>query len=1094
MNGRARLRVTLLSAFQASRGEVAVIVPGARLQGLLVRLALAGGRAVESGVLVAAIWPEELPAGPAHALQSLVTRLRRALGSAGDVAQVAGGYRLEVDPADVDVLRFEQLAVAGRERLRAGDTQAAAVLLSEALALWGDQPGAEPAAVASVAPAAATQLAHTSVEAVVDLAAAELSLGRAEAATDRLTSLLAEQPVNERLAGVLMDALAAQGRQAEALALYERIREALADVLGSDPGTALRERHLRLLRAEPLTSSADPTSNGPSNLPAPLTSFIGRDDDLTRVNALLTGGRLVTVLGPGGAGKTRLAVEAARRRRHEYRDGTWMIDLSSVTEPAKITTAVLAGVGRRSGTIFETHQWAGDDELDVLVEQLGNGECLLLVDNCEHLIDAVAHLVAGLLSRCPRLCVLATSREPLAVDGEALVPLGPLPLPEPDDDVEQALQVASVQLFAERSAAVRAGFTIDASTLSEVVRVVRALDGLPLALELAAARLRTLSLPELADGLSDRFGLLTTGSRTAPPRHRTLHAVIAWSWDLLSRRERTIAERVSILPGGVTKDSATAVCAGTDVTPGEIPELLAALVDRSLLQLASAPGRYRMLETLREYGRERLVESGELGTVRDLAADYFAELAAHQDSRLHGPGQLAAMTVISDEYDNVLAALRRWCDVGDATRAITFALTLTWYWQMAGRNPDATYWLGEALAVPGEPTLARDCAHMVLLLSRADLRPGASDEEAAEEENQMRELATRLLASPELPSRYGVYGPFLLAFLREEKTALVVFERLADGGDVWVSGLAHLFRAEFGNGGELGTTRADVEAALVCFQQVGDRWGRAAALPLRAQLRQYDGDLDGALADLRETRSLVDEFGSLSLIDEVDGDLRWADLHLRRDEIYLAMTMLASARERALHASSQRLLARVHARAAGFRVRLGDLEQARELLDDAKRRLHGDSTSSSDQVRTLISSVRTSLCLELGDLTGAETMLAKAYAAALECRDLPLLSLVAVNAAAVADAHGLHRTSAVLLGAASRLRGAHDRTDKQIRDLSDRAQVALGEEAFAAAYGSGWELGTTAAVTEVGLAAVDPSRRSSGIRLPGSGRPVEGER
>ncbi|MEV6033930.1 BTAD domain-containing putative transcriptional regulator [Nonomuraea sp. NPDC052116] len=1051
MDGDARLRVTLLGAFQASRGDAAVPVQGARLQGLLVRLALAGGRAVEPGVLVDAIWAEDPPAGPAHALQALVSRLRRTLGSADDVAQVAGGYRLEVDAADVDALRFEQLTAAGRDRLRAGDPHAAAAVLGEAVALWGDRPGAEPAVVAAVAPAVATRLAHASVEAVADLADAELSLGRADAAAARLTALLAEHPVHERAAALLMDALAAQGRQAEALALYERVRESLADALGADPGTALHERHLRLLRAERPAPEASRTRSG--NLPAPLTSFIGRDDDLARIDTLLAAGRLVTVLGPGGAGKTRLALEAARRHRHEYRDGAWMIDLASVTEPVKVGAAVLAGIGLRGGAVFEARMRVEGDDLDVLADRLGGRESLLLVDNCEHLIDAVAHLVAALLSRCAGLRVLATSREPLAVDGEALVPLGPLALPGPDDGVEQARRAASVRLFTERAAAVRPGFEVDETTLPEVRRVVRGLDGMPLALELAAARLRTLSLPELADGLSDRFRLLTTGSRTALPRHRTLRAVIAWSWQLLSEHERTVAERVSILPGGITPASATALCAGTAVPAAEIPELLAGLVDRSLLQLAPDPGRYRMLETLRAYGTDRLAETGDLDAVRDLAARYFADLMARHDPQLRGPGQLAAMRVISAEYDNALAALRRRCDTGDASGAVALALNLTWYWQMFGRQPDAAYWLGEALAVPGGgPTPARDCAHAIYLIDRVETRPGMTAEEVADDQAQMRELADRLLAYPELPGPYGV----ITALLQEERTRLAIIGQLAEGDDVWLSGLARLFRARFAeNAGELDTMRTDVEAALACFRQAGDRWGQAGALPMRAQLRQYDDDLDGALADLHEARTLAGEFGSLSLRDEVYRDLRWIDLHLRRGDTDVAIAMIDSTRERARRAASDEMLILVDAREAGFWLRHGDLDRARQLLDDAERGLHGDTTFPSDHVRTLVGNVRAALCLELGDLAGAEEMLAKAYAAALGTRDLPILSLVAVNAAALAEAHGRHDESAVLLGAASRLRGTHDRTDQQVRELTRRGRVALGEEAFAAAYEKG---------------------------------------
>ncbi|HWO60474.1 MAG TPA: BTAD domain-containing putative transcriptional regulator, partial [Umezawaea sp.] len=875
-------------------------------------------------------------------------------------------------------------------------------------------------------------------------------------ATTRLTALLADHPVHERAAALLMDGLAAVGRQADALALYERVREALADVLGTDPGAALRERHLRLLRAERPTVPR----TRPSTLPAPLTSFIGRDDDLARIDALLAAGRLVTVVGPGGAGKTRLAVEAARR--HEHRDGTWMVDLAPVTEPTKIGAAVLTGIGLR-GAVFEARTRVEGDELDLLVDRLGRRECLLLVDNCEHLVDAVAHLVAALLPRCSGLRVLATSREPLSVNGEALVPLGPLALPEPDDNVDQARRAASVRLFTERAAAVRPGFDVDDTTLPDVLRVVRGLDGMPLALELAAARLRTLSLPELADGLSDRFRLLTTGSRTALPRHRTLRAVIAWSWDLLGEHERTLAERVAVLPGGVTPASAVALRAGTGIPVDEVPDLLAGLVDRSLLHLAPDPGRYRMLETIREYGTDRLAATGVLDTVRDLAADHIAELVAWHDARLRGPDQVAAIRGIGAEYDNALVALRRRCETGDATGAVDLALSLTWYWKMLGRHPDASYWLGEALAVPGgEPSPARDFAHAIVLLDR----PGTTSDA------ERRELADRLLAHPDLPSPHVV----LAAHLHDDRTWLAIMDRLADGEDVWLSGLARLFRAQFAeNAGELDGMRADVDAALACFRQVGDRWGQADALQTRAQSRQYD-DLDGALADLREARSLADEFGSLSLGDEVYNDLRWIDLHLRRGDTDLAITMIDSTRERALRAASEEMLVLVDAREAAFRVRLGDLDRARELLDDAERGPHGGAMISADHVRTLIGSVRTSLCLESGDLAGAAEALEVAYAAGLRARDLPILSLVAVNAAALADAHGDHHGAAVLLGAASRLRGAHDRTDRQIGDLTRRGRTALGEDLFAAAYAKGWELdGKTAA------AEVDPTgpRRAS---------------
>ncbi|MET0234394.1 MAG: BTAD domain-containing putative transcriptional regulator [Kibdelosporangium sp.] len=1053
MESGARLRVTLLGGLRAYRGDVALHVPGPRLRSLLARLALAGGHAVELDVLVDAIWGEEPPSGPSSALQMLVSRLRRTLGTADGVARVSDGYRLAVDAADVDVLCFERLAASGRQSLLARDATGADVALTEALALWGDRPGTEPPVVAAVAPAVAIRLARVSIDAVIDLAEAELSSGQAERAEARLTALPSGQEIQERAAALLMDALAAQGRQAEALAVYERVREHLADVLGADPGTALRERHLRLLRHDPHTTApGNSATTRPSSLPAPLTSFIGRDEVLARITALLSSGRLVTVLGPGGAGKTRVAVEAARR--HECRDGTWMIDLASVTEPAKTAAAVLAGIGLRGGAMLDSRKRGEGSELDLLVGELGGRECLLLVDNCEHLVDAVAHLVTGLLTRCPGLRVLATSREPLAIDGETLVPLGPLALPGPHDGLGQARLAASVRLFSERAAAVRPGFTVDEATLADVLRIVRGLDGMPLALELAAARLRTLSLPELADGLSDRFRLLTTGSRTALPRHRTLHAVITWSWDTLDEHERTVAERISVLPGGLTTASAAAVCAGTRVPTAEIPGLLAALVDKSLLQLAPSTGRYRMLETIREYGTGRLDAGGKLGATRDLASAHSIALMAHHDPLLRGPGQLAAVKDISVEYDNALAALRHLCATRDATGAITLALSLTWFWEMAGRHSDGARWLGEALALPGEQlTPERDCARAVHLVNRADSLSGIATEDVADDRAEIPGLANRLLSYRELPGQYRVFGPILL-FLYDQEAALEHFRRLAEGGDTWLAGLAHLFQAEIAeNTGAVDRMRVHVEAALNRFRQSGDRWGQAAVLPMRARLLRYD-DLDGALADLREADALTGEFGPLSLGDQLYSDLRWIDLHLRRGDLDQATEKIDSARKRALLAASEEMLVLVNTQEADLRVRLGDLDEAGALLDKAEHGLRGRSDAHA---RTLAGNSRAAWCLALGDLHGADVALRAAREAALSTGELPVLALVTVTAAARAQALGQHLEAAELLGAASRLRGTHDHTDPRVLDLTDQGRGALGEMEFAIAYANGWE-------------------------------------
>lgn len=851
----------------------------------------------------------------------------------------------------MDALRFEQLAGDGRHHLRAGAPRSAATALGEAVALWGDRPGVEPALVADLAPAVATRLAHASIEAVVDLADAELALGHADAATVRLTALLTEHPVHERAAALLMDALAAQGRQAEALA---------------------------------------------------------------RIGTLLTAGRLVTVVGPGGAGKTRLAVEAARHHRTEYRDGAWMIDLASVTEPTKVGAALLAAIGLRGSALFEASAKLRGDargELDLLADQLGGRECLLVVDNCEHLIDAVAHLVSALLARCAGLRVLATSREPLAIDGESLVLLGPLALPAPHTDVARARRSPSVLLFSERAAAVRPGFDVDERNLGDVLRVVRSLDGLPLALELAAARLRTLSLPDLAAGLSDRFRLLTTGSRTAAPRHRTLRAVIAWSWDLLGADARTVAERIAVLPGGVTPASATAVCAGTAVPAADVRDLLADLVDRSLLHLAPDTGRYRMLETIREYGLERLAEEDTPTDVRDLAARHFAELVARQDPLLRGPDQLDALHALHAEYDNVLAALRHLHDAGDADRATGLAVNLIWCWRMLGRHADAAYWLGAAVALPVEqPSAERDIAEGMLLLNFLATPSTLVVDVSEERGEELRALVGRLRNHPELPGVGGALLAARLAALDADDAPSTFLQRLVDGPDPWLAGLARMFRAHFAeNEAHLDQVRSDVPAALEYFDRAGDRWALAKALPLRALLRQYDGDLDGALADLDEAKRLARTFGSLSLDDEVFIDLRRVDVHERLDDDARAGRLVAAARERARRSASPELAIVLDAREAGLCVRTGDLERARELVESAEAGLSEQLPVVGLHGRALVATARAALCLALGDGPGAEEALDRAYAVAVDSRDMPFAATVVVTVAGLAALHGRHR-------------------------------------------------------------------------------------
>jgi predicted ATPase len=682
--------------------------------------------------------------------------------------------------------------------------------------------------------------------------------------------------------------------------------------------------------------------------------------------------------------------------------------------------------------------------------------------------------------------VLATSREPLAVDGESLVPLGPLGLPAAGAAAAEAVRAPAVRLFAERAAAVRPGFAVDDGTVGDVVRIVRGLDGLPLALELAAARLRTLGLTELADGLSDRFRVLTSGNRTAQPRHRTLRAVIAWSWNLLADDERVLAERIAVLPGGVTVSSAAAVSGGA----AGVADLLAALVDRSLLQLVPG-GRYRMLETIREYGIERLAEQGVLAAVRDVAARHLAVLAAGYDARLRTSAQMEALRAMRAEYDNTLAALRHFCDVGDARAAVSLALDLCWYWQMFGRHADAFYWLSAALSVPGDvDRVAADCAEAVLVLNRTGTEPGLMTETAAQRRDRVRGLADRLAAHPEIPGPAGAITAFILYFAGDNELAEQRVNRLVDGPDRWLSAMAHMMRAQIAeNNGDVAQVARDAAAALDGFRALGDRWGQATVLPLRALIRQYDGDLDGALGDLRAARALAAEFGSLDIADEIFIDLRWADLHMRRGEPDEARAALEQARARAGRSGSGEMQLLVDALEAGMMIWLGELDRASELIGRASSGLGlGDDENEmrlllgGDHGFAIVGAVRASLAVRQGDPEAAEKALSTAYPAAVQTQDMPILALVAVAAAGLALLRGLPREAAALLGAAARLRGAHDHTALDVMTVSTAARAALGEEGFGEAYTAGWSLEATAAQS-----LIDPARLALESGAPGVG-------
>jgi predicted ATPase/class 3 adenylate cyclase/Flp pilus assembly protein TadD len=441
----------------------------------------------------------------------------------------------------------------------------------------------------------------------------------------------------------------------------------------------------------------------PNNLPIQLTTFIGRDEEIREVRALLARARLLTLTGSGGLGKTRLAIQVAAEAADSFPDGVWLVELAGLSDPGLVAQAVALpfGLGEQAGRPF----------LTVLTDYFQPRHVLLVLDNCEHLIDQCAQLADTLLRACPALQILATSRQSLGVAGETTWRVPPLSSPEAGaaSTLEHAEAYEAVRLFADRAAAILPHFSLTRDNAPAVAEVCHQLDGIPLAIELAAARLRVLSVEQIRDRLNQRFVLLTGGSRTALPRHQTLRAAIEWSDALLSPPERILFQRLSVFVGGCAADAAEVICAGQGLPTDEILQLLAQLVDKSLL-IADRFGiemRYRMLETIGEFGRERLRESGEESAVRDRHTKFFLALAERAEPNLHGPNQARWLARLETEHDNLRAALDWSMLQGAAETGLRLANALWWFWYVRGYYAEGRAWFDLALSQAAEATPLR---------------------------------------------------------------------------------------------------------------------------------------------------------------------------------------------------------------------------------------------------------------------------------------------------------------------------------------------------------------------------------------------------
>ncbi|MCW7943847.1 transcriptional regulator [Streptomyces hygroscopicus] len=1005
------MRFGILGPLDVRTGDGTPLDPGGpRPRALLTLLLLDAGRTVSTDRLMDGLYGEEQPSGAANALQSQISRLRKRLGPHPEIEATATGYRLSVPPDAVDAHRFERLARDGSTALARGDHRSATAVLREALALWrgpalADLPGAH---------ALRTRLDELRLEAVQDRVEADLALGGGSGLVPELRGLLATHPLSERLYGLLMRALHTDGRPAEALTVFEEARRVLADELGADPSPELSALHQELLRGTAPAQGSRP--------PAHLTRFVGRAPELARIHDLLASPdtRLVTLTGPGGAGKTRLATEAAR----SYADVRF-VELAPLTDGSAIPYAVLTALGVRDGL-----RGPSADAAERLLAALEDRELLLVFDNCEHVVEDAARVAVLVLSTCPGVRILATGREALGITGEVLCPVPPLP------------QEHAVRLFLDRARAVRPGFEGHA----RVADVCAALDGLPLAIELAAARLRTMTPDELADRLDDRFRLLSRGDRTKAPRHRTLRAVVEWSWDLLDDEERELARRLSVFSGGATQDAVEAVCG--------VPypeDLLASLAEKSFLDVAD--GRYRMLETIRAFAAGHLAQAGERERLWDAHATYFLRLAERAEPYVRSGEQLPWLDRLAAEHGNLDAALRHLVATapGDALRLMAH---LSWFWRLRGPHGERLPIARALLAAVGNRPpegLAEEYALCVM-----NTITGRGEDPAEPDRIEQVAEVVRALDEPlRLPFTMVLWaltgGPL---FTDDAKLRAV---RLGD--DPWgraVMELGQAYQEQYA--GRPAASEAAFTRALEGFRATGDRWGMANCLDPLGSFAGWHGDHGRAL-------ELFDE--GLMHVRELEAPEETADLLRSRAFVLLHGGDFEGA---AAHFEQSAALARtagVPDKVAAARRGLGDTARlsgyparARVQYEKALEACAANWFSVGESVRILIGLGRTAAAE--GRTEEARDWFGQAAGLAAEGPSVLELAEVAEALASVAEAP---ERAAVLLGAATALRGAPLLADPDAVRTREDTRAKLSPDAYEKAFERGRRL-RSAAVSE----------------------------
>ncbi|SDG05243.1 Predicted ATPase [Blastococcus aurantiacus] len=1050
------MEIRLLGPVEVVVGEHAVPVPGSGERELLALLALSAGRVVAVPTLVDSLWGEDLPANPGNALQVRVSKLRRTMNALGVPSSIVitrpPGYLLDIEPRQVDALGFA-VVVAEARAAAGGDPSNAADRYRRALSRWRGAALSEFRETRWAGPEAARlmELQLAAQEELIDL---EMAAGRHTDVLGELEALTTAHPLRERLHGRLMLALYRAGRQADALAVYQRTRALLDSELGLEPSAELRGLQKAILdqrpdlRAPNRITPARPAPPPGHRLPPRLTSFLGRDDDAERVSALIRDHRLVTVTGPGGVGKTSLAVEVARAATDGFSDGVGFVRLAGLAEEEQVPLAVLAALDVRDVPTATAE--------DQMLGHLRDREVLLILDNCEHLADACAVLAERLLESCPRLRLLATSREPLAARGEVQASLEPFPVPPADADRSDLGTSTAVRLFVERAQSALPDFRLAEQNAAAVAEICRRLDGIPLALELAAARVAALPVTELAARMEDRFALLTTGPRTAEMRQRTLRSTVDWSYQLLSEPERMLLRRLSVFRGGWTLTAVQSVAGGQGLNPGIVVDTLARLVDRSLVVVDRNSGpRYHLLETIREYAIERLQEASESDIVGRAHVQYLTALAQQAERELRGNGQARWLPRLSMERDDIESGLA-WCTAhtaSDPDAGLLLVGALGWYWYFASR-PDGGGKVAAMLeAAPGGSPSAR--AHALQALAVAG-RPGACIVHPAPEcataaaesrtlfvqlgDDSRAALSATLLAVEDIGADDPEHAFGLLADADQE------FHRTDDD---WCSALAQFVRMELhAAAGEMVDATLCGERALAVFRALGDQWGASAIQFHLGVALHRAGQLDEALSMYEGALGSGRQVGQANTIQYALAGAGHVTLQLGDGE--RAARLFAES-----HKVGRELGADGNARAAvgeGLLAReRGDLTEAGAKLTWALHRF----AEQSEPAWTSATLIGLGHLGELsGNLDSAEFCHRRAWQTAPG--DAAALEGLACVAAARADA----ATAARLLGTASWWRNRRHRPIARLERVDvqraeNRARALLGDDSYEAAYRAG---------------------------------------